>query len=228
MSSFSLQLTCLHLFSFPPTSPTPVTSPPLCGRLPSTHKRLCVCDMDRLGRNEFIGEVRVALKKLREGENKRYNMGLERIAQVCAGVGGEVGSGGGDRLQPQCIYFKWADVYRASWHVLFVCLPVGHHFQPLRYEVEQMSNPEAPLVHNHHGLSSLFQNKEANNQTAEQGAVVAEEEVKLTSALSAPISLPPHSLPINTSSPIAHNPSCILITVRQTGLPPAQTGRFLI
>uniref|UniRef100_A0A3B4YZW0 Double C2-like domain-containing protein beta n=1 Tax=Stegastes partitus TaxID=144197 RepID=A0A3B4YZW0_9TELE len=46
--------------------------------------RLCVCDMDRLGRNEFIGEVRVALKKLREGENKRYNMGLERIAQVRA------------------------------------------------------------------------------------------------------------------------------------------------
>lgn len=45
--------------------------------------RLCVCDMDRLGRNEFIGEVRVALKKLKEGENKRYNMGLERIAQVC-------------------------------------------------------------------------------------------------------------------------------------------------
>jgi len=39
--------------------------------------------MDRLGRNEFIGEVRVALKKLKEGENKRYNMGLERIAQVC-------------------------------------------------------------------------------------------------------------------------------------------------
>ncbi|XP_061685507.1 double C2-like domains, delta isoform X2 [Syngnathoides biaculeatus] len=43
--------------------------------------RLCVCDMDRLGRNEFIGEARVALKKLREGDNKRYNMGLERSAQ---------------------------------------------------------------------------------------------------------------------------------------------------
>ncbi|XP_030631536.1 double C2-like domains, gamma [Chanos chanos] len=43
--------------------------------------RLCVCDMDRLGRNEFIGEVRVALKKLKEGESKKYNMGLERIAQ---------------------------------------------------------------------------------------------------------------------------------------------------
>lgn len=52
-------------------------------------RRLCVCDMDRLGRNEFIGEVRVALKKLKEGENKRYYMGLERIAQVgivCARV----------------------------------------------------------------------------------------------------------------------------------------------
>ncbi|XP_045072566.1 double C2-like domains, delta [Coregonus clupeaformis] len=43
--------------------------------------RLCVCDMDRLGRNEFIGEVRVALKKLSEGESKRFKMGLERITQ---------------------------------------------------------------------------------------------------------------------------------------------------
>ncbi|KAJ8335988.1 hypothetical protein SKAU_G00393310 [Synaphobranchus kaupii] len=33
--------------------------------------RLCVCDMDRLGRNEFIGEVMVALKRLRVGESKR-------------------------------------------------------------------------------------------------------------------------------------------------------------
>ncbi|XP_071243965.1 double C2-like domain-containing protein beta [Salvelinus alpinus] len=43
--------------------------------------RLCVCDMDRLGRNEFIGEVRVALKKLSKGESKRFKMGLERITQ---------------------------------------------------------------------------------------------------------------------------------------------------
>ncbi|CAM4718143.1 unnamed protein product [Leuciscus chuanchicus] len=47
--------------------------------------RLCVCDMDRLGRNEFIGEVRVALKKLKEGESKKYYMGLERIAQAREG-----------------------------------------------------------------------------------------------------------------------------------------------
>ena len=38
-------------------------------------------------------------------------------------------------------------------------------------------------------LSLSFQNKETNNQTVEQGAVVAEEEVKLSSALSSPISL---------------------------------------
>ncbi len=42
--------------------------------------------MDRLGRNEFIGEVRVALKKLKEGESKKYYMGLERITQVCVCV----------------------------------------------------------------------------------------------------------------------------------------------
>ncbi len=45
-----------------------------------------MCDMDRLGRNEFIGEVRVALKKLKDGESKKYYMGLERIAQVCVCV----------------------------------------------------------------------------------------------------------------------------------------------
>uniref|UniRef100_A0A3P8Z7N5 C2 domain-containing protein n=1 Tax=Esox lucius TaxID=8010 RepID=A0A3P8Z7N5_ESOLU len=48
--------------------------------------RLCVCDMDRLGRNEFIGEVRVALKKLSEGESKKFKMGLERIAQVAQSI----------------------------------------------------------------------------------------------------------------------------------------------
>ncbi|XP_023994248.2 double C2-like domain-containing protein beta [Salvelinus sp. IW2-2015] len=42
--------------------------------------RLCVCDMDRLGRNEFIGEIRVALKKLSKGESKRFKMS-KRITQ---------------------------------------------------------------------------------------------------------------------------------------------------
>lgn len=65
-----------------PLTHLPLSSPSLHLYASSAWRRLCVCDMDRLGRNEFIGEVRVALKKLREGENKRYNMGLERIAQV--------------------------------------------------------------------------------------------------------------------------------------------------
>uniref|UniRef100_W5MJ63 Double C2-like domains, gamma n=1 Tax=Lepisosteus oculatus TaxID=7918 RepID=W5MJ63_LEPOC len=44
--------------------------------------RLCVCDMDRLGRNEFIGETRVPLKKLTAGQTKNYNICLERQAPV--------------------------------------------------------------------------------------------------------------------------------------------------
>ncbi|MBN3311126.1 RP3A protein, partial [Amia calva] len=40
--------------------------------------RLCVCDMDRLGRNELIGETLVPLKKLSAGETRRYNVCLER------------------------------------------------------------------------------------------------------------------------------------------------------
>lgn len=66
--------------------------------------------MDRLGRNEFIGEVRVALKKLKEGENKRYNMGLERIAQVRAHV-------------HTCIIFSWVcgDVFPYMLFGFFLC-----------------------------------------------------------------------------------------------------------
>ncbi|MGH0171470.1 UNVERIFIED_CONTAM: hypothetical protein FKN15_060830 [Acipenser sinensis] len=39
---------------------------------------LCVCDMDRLGRNEFIGEIRIPLKKLNPSQTKNYNICLER------------------------------------------------------------------------------------------------------------------------------------------------------
>lgn len=71
---------------------------------PLVYWRLCVCDMDRLGRNEFIGEVRVALKKLKEGESKRYNMGLERIAQVC--------------VHYSVCVFVWTNM----WYLLCMCM----------------------------------------------------------------------------------------------------------
>lgn len=77
-----------------------------------------MCDMDRLGRNEFIGEVRVALKKLKEGESKRYNMGLERIAQVhiVCDVFTHISNG-----------FLWTyRIYQDVSYFHSACLPVGY------------------------------------------------------------------------------------------------------
>eukprot|EP00063_Salmo_salar_P065080 XP_014039915.1 PREDICTED: rabphilin-3A-like isoform X1 [Salmo salar] len=51
--------------------------------------RLSVSDMDKFGHNEFIGETRVALKKLKANQMKNYSVCLERVVQVKkAGTGG--------------------------------------------------------------------------------------------------------------------------------------------
>lgn len=44
--------------------------------------RLSVSDEDKFGHNEFIGETRVALKKLKFNEKKSYNVCLERVIPV--------------------------------------------------------------------------------------------------------------------------------------------------
>ncbi|XP_036000386.1 rabphilin-3A-like [Fundulus heteroclitus] len=41
--------------------------------------RLSVCDEDKFGHNEFIGETRVALKKLKMNQKKTFNVCLERV-----------------------------------------------------------------------------------------------------------------------------------------------------
>ncbi|XP_033973453.1 rabphilin-3A-like isoform X2 [Trematomus bernacchii] len=41
--------------------------------------RLSVCDEDKFGHNEFIGETRVALKKLKLNQKKNFNVCLERV-----------------------------------------------------------------------------------------------------------------------------------------------------
>lgn len=46
--------------------------------------RLSVSDEDKFGHNEFIGETRVALKKLKFNEKKSYNVCLERVIPVRA------------------------------------------------------------------------------------------------------------------------------------------------
>ncbi|XP_011603154.2 rabphilin-3A [Takifugu rubripes] len=49
--------------------------------------RLSVSDEDKFGHNEFIGETRVALKKLKFDEKKNYNVCLERVIPVKKAVG---------------------------------------------------------------------------------------------------------------------------------------------
>ncbi|XP_071428448.1 rabphilin-3A isoform X2 [Pithys albifrons albifrons] len=41
--------------------------------------RISVCDEDKFGHNEFIGETRVSLKKLKANQKKNFNICLERV-----------------------------------------------------------------------------------------------------------------------------------------------------
>lgn len=44
--------------------------------------RISVCDEDKFGHNEFIGETRVSLKKLKANQKKNFNICLERVIPV--------------------------------------------------------------------------------------------------------------------------------------------------
>ncbi|XP_038127069.1 rabphilin-3A-like isoform X1 [Cyprinodon tularosa] len=52
--------------------------------------RLSVSDEDKFGHNEFIGETRVALKKLKFDQKKSFNVCLERVIPVKKAVGGSI------------------------------------------------------------------------------------------------------------------------------------------
>ncbi|XP_007577362.1 rabphilin-3A isoform X1 [Poecilia formosa] len=52
--------------------------------------RLSVSDEDKFGHNEFIGETRVALKKLKFDQKKNFNVCLERVIPVKKAVGGSI------------------------------------------------------------------------------------------------------------------------------------------
>ncbi|NWU45763.1 RP3A protein, partial [Hylia prasina] len=43
---------------------------------------ISVCDEDKFGHNEFIGETRVALKKLKANQKKNFNICLERVIPI--------------------------------------------------------------------------------------------------------------------------------------------------
>ena len=45
-----------------------------------------MCDEDKFGHNEFIGETRFSLKKLKANQRKNFNICLERVIPVSQGV----------------------------------------------------------------------------------------------------------------------------------------------
>lgn len=64
-----------------------------CHRLPSprwphsprAHCRISVCDEDKFRHNEFIGETRIPLKKLKPNQTKNFNICLEKQLPVSGG-----------------------------------------------------------------------------------------------------------------------------------------------
>uniref|UniRef100_A0A8C9BKT3 Rabphilin 3A n=1 Tax=Phocoena sinus TaxID=42100 RepID=A0A8C9BKT3_PHOSS len=48
--------------------------------------RISVCDEDKFGHNEFIGETRFSLKKLKPNQRKNFNICLERVIPVTRGM----------------------------------------------------------------------------------------------------------------------------------------------
>ncbi|TNN27923.1 Rabphilin-3A [Liparis tanakae] len=64
--------------------------------------RLSVSDEDKFGHNEFIGETRVALKKVKFGQKKSFSVCLERATPVRRrgrGLAGQEGSRGVKRVE---------------------------------------------------------------------------------------------------------------------------------
>lgn len=55
--------------------------------------RISVCDEDKLSHNEFIGEIRIPLRRLKPSQKKHFNICLERQVPVCVGQKGTEGRG---------------------------------------------------------------------------------------------------------------------------------------
>lgn len=67
------------LCHFPSTGLPPLYSPP---HPPSLTPRVSVCDEDKLTHNEFIGESRVALRRVKPDQTKHFNICLEHPPPV--------------------------------------------------------------------------------------------------------------------------------------------------
>lgn len=58
---------------------------PRWSRLPCAGCRISVCDEDKFRHNEFIGETRIPLKKLKPNQTKNFNICLEKQLPVSGG-----------------------------------------------------------------------------------------------------------------------------------------------
>lgn len=54
-------------------------------RSPCAFCRISVCDEDKFRHNEFIGETRIPLKKLKPNQTKNFNICLEKQLPVSGG-----------------------------------------------------------------------------------------------------------------------------------------------
>lgn len=60
-----------------------------------------MCDEDKLSHNEFIGEIRVPLRRLKPSQKKHFNICLERQVPVCVGCRAPRGGGPGKARFPE-------------------------------------------------------------------------------------------------------------------------------
>ncbi|KAJ6653383.1 hypothetical protein lerEdw1_009284 [Lerista edwardsae] len=86
--------------------------------------RISVCDEDKLTHNEFIGETRVPLRRLRPGQKRHFNLCLERQQPV--------------RVKPKGLYLK-PDVEKKSKHKTTVKKKTlnPEYNEDFFYEIEQ-------------------------------------------------------------------------------------------
>ncbi|XP_045428438.1 double C2-like domain-containing protein alpha isoform X3 [Pipistrellus kuhlii] len=68
-----------------------------------SHKvlRISVCDEDKLSHNEFIGEIRVPLRRLKPSQKKHFNICLERQVPVRMGLSSAEGRGSWEARFPE-------------------------------------------------------------------------------------------------------------------------------
>lgn len=98
--------------------------------------RISVCDEDKLSHNEFIGEIRVPLRRLKPSQKKHFNICLERQVPVRVGL---TRYGRGDLERSACHNLFFAP--SASFALFNVCGTEGHFLLPEGGE----AHPENPV-----------------------------------------------------------------------------------